>query len=112
MDDALKNLPRLTEEALGPCIRCNSLMLEVGAPLFKRLKMRRCGIDGTEVRKHVGLAMHMGGGATGLALASVLGPKVEPVVVLDDWPEVNVCIDCAGRMTVEELSHLLMEHQS
>lgn len=70
-------------------------LLETELPIFYRLDIAHCGIDGEEVRKHVGLAMTMGGGQNGLVLADVLGPRTEPVVVVGTQKGANVCHSCA-----------------
>lgn len=93
-DDPLNDLPRLPEEALGPCARCGKVMLASGMPIFYRLTVEHCGIDARAVQEKVGLAMMMGGGEAGLALAGIMGPGRDPVVVLDAGA-VNVCMACA-----------------
>ena len=103
----LRDLPRLGEEALGPCVGCKKVILATGSPLFQRVRIQRCGVDANEVRRHVGLAQTIAPGADGLALASVLGPKVEPVVVMSTYV-VNVCNDCA-RKPFEDLLFMAME---
>lgn len=85
---------------MGPCAICNRQLLETGLPIFNRFTVQQCGIDGSEVRKHVGLAMQMGGGVNGLALAGVLGPRVEPVVEVVKHQPVNICHDCGLRTDV------------
>jgi hypothetical protein len=108
MDDALKGLPRLDQAALGPCIKCERVMLATGLPLFARLDVKRCGIDANEVRRHMGLAASMAPGRDGLVLAGIMGPKVEPVVVMSENKGVNVCNDCQQTLTIFELVLLLM----
>ncbi len=103
MADGLDGLPRLGEEALGPCIACGTLMLAGQLPLFLRIDLNRCGIDRSEVDKRVGLAMTFGAGVAGLALAAVMGPKCEPVVITDAHPGLNVCMSCAEQRTLVEL---------
>lgn len=93
MTDALKNLPRLGEEALGPCACCGKLMLEAG-PIFYRVTVKQCGIDAKAVQQRIGLGMMLGGGAAGLALAGVMGSQERPVVVVDD-ATANICLNCA-----------------
>jgi hypothetical protein len=83
-------------------------MLGTGFPLFLRFKVQHCGIDHNEVRRHVGLAQSIAPGTDGLALAAIMGPKVEPVVVMDQYTEVNVCTECAGKLTAEDVHHLVM----
>lgn len=78
-------------------------MLAGQLPLFLRLDLNRCGIDKGEVDKRVGLAMTMGGGAAGLALAGIMGPRCEPVVITDSHPGLNVCMPCAETRTLTEL---------
>lgn len=104
----LENLQRLGVKAMSPCVVCERQMLQTGLPLFHRFKLKRCGIDGDAVRRHVGLAMTMGGGEAGLALASVLGPEPDPVVIMDEHPEFNVCHDCASKTSVEQLLFVMM----
>lgn len=96
MTDPLDNLPKLGAEAMGPCIVCRRQLLETGLPIFFRIEAKQCGIDANAVRKHVGLAMAMGGGRGGLVLADALGPKVEPIVVMDAIAPFNVCHECAS----------------
>lgn len=93
MADPLQDLPRHGEEALGPCALCDRVILATGSPIFSRLTVRQCGVDAQTVRSHVGLAMQLGGGAGGLALASVMGPGVKPVVEVASG-DVNVCGSC------------------
>jgi hypothetical protein len=94
MTAGLEGLPRLPDEALGPCAFCGKLMLEAGSPVFYRVSIRQCGIDAKAVRERVGLAMMMGGGAPGFALSAALGPHEKPVVVLSE-DQLNVCLNCA-----------------
>ena len=96
MTDLVNDLPKLGAEAMGPCVCCGRQLLETGLPIFFRIEAKQCGVDANAVRKHVGLAMAMGGGSAGLALAGVMGPKVEPVVVMDAITPFNVCHDCAA----------------
>lgn len=56
MADPLKDLPRLGDDALGPCAYCEKTVLETGSPIFYRLTVRQCGVDANAVRQHVGLA--------------------------------------------------------
>jgi len=91
----LDKLPHLPVEAMGPCIACGRQLLATELPIFFRISAKQCGIDGSAVRQHVGLAMSMGGGADGLALAGILGPRVEPVIVMDEITAFNVCHGCA-----------------
>lgn len=107
MKDPLEGLPRLGTDALGPCVKCDRVMLAAGSPLFLRFRVQRCGIDRREVDRHVGLAQSIAPGRDGLALASIMGPEPKPVVVMDEYVDANVCADCAARMTAEDL-HLLM----
>jgi hypothetical protein len=97
MVDPLKDLPRLSDEAMGPCIGCGQQLLTTGLPIFTRITLQSCGIDAQAVRQHVGLAMQLGGGRDGLALASVMGPGRKPVIVMGELPAVNVCVMCAQR---------------
>jgi hypothetical protein len=103
MNEELKNLPRLGEDAMGPCAMCGTQLLGTGLPLFYRLEAQRCGIDAKEVQRHVGLAMTMGGGRGGLALASVMGPGVKPVVVMAKPAPFNVCTQCAQNNPLETI---------
>lgn len=97
------NLPRLSDEAMGPCIKCGKQLLETGVPLFIRVHAQRCGLDRAEIQRHVGLAMSMGGGEAGLVLARVMGPGVKPVVVVNNFPAVNVCYGCIDTTTVRDI---------
>lgn len=108
MPDPIKDLPRLDEKAMGPCVCCKRQLLETGFPLFLRLDLKRCGLDANEIRRHCGLAMAMGGGTAGLALAGVLGPGVKPVVVMDAFPAFNVCNECQSKHTLEEIMFRVM----
>jgi hypothetical protein len=111
MDTELK---KLGEEAMGPCACCQRQLLETEFPLFLRIGMKRCGIDAVEVRRHAAFAISMAprdSGRAGLALARVLGPKVEPVVVVDDWPEVNVCRRCSEKHSLDELMLRIMAQE-
>ena len=96
MADELTSLPRLGEDTLGPCADCGKVMLASGAPLFYRITVQQCGIDKQEVQRHVGLAMTMGGGADGLALAGALGPTVKPVIEMQKAVG-NICMLCSGK---------------
>lgn len=93
----LSNLPRLGEDAMSPCVGCGRQLLETGLPIFNRITIEQCGIDGNAVRQHVGLALAMGGGRDGLILADVLGPGVKPVVVVQKHMPVNICHECGMR---------------
>lgn len=108
MVDALKDLPRLDEKAMGPCVCCKRQLLATRFPLFLRLDLKRCGLDADAIRRHCGLANAMGGGTDGLVLASVLGPRVEPVVVMDAFPAVNVCNECQSKHTLSEIMFRVM----
>lgn len=101
----LAKLPRLSDDAMGPCIGCGKQLLATGLPLFSRITIQSCGIDAEAVRRHVGLAMTLGGGRDGLALASVMGPGEKPVIVMDTLQSVNVCVTCSQRtdLTLFEL---------
>lgn len=101
MDKNLADLERLGESALGPCACCDRVMLDTGFPLFFRAKVNRCGIDAQEVRRHVGLAAAIAPGRDGLALASIMGPAVQPVVIMDTF-EFNVCMECSKANTIED----------
>jgi len=101
--DALKDLPRLDDSAMGPCAVCDEQLLNTGFPLFYRLDAKRCAIDANEVRKHVGFAMALGGGQGGLVLASLMGPGVKPVVIMEEPKTFNVCIKCAQTKTLETI---------
>lgn len=92
--DPLKGLSRLGDEALGPCCLCGRVMLETEFPIFYRIRIHHCGIDFNAVRSRVGMAMQLGGGAQGLALASALGPQEKPVVEVSS-KDANVCMSCA-----------------
>ena len=94
--DALKDLPRLESSAMGPCVACGRQLLETGLPIFFRIEAKQCGLDAEAIRRHVGLAMHFGGGGAGLALADAMGPGVKPVIVMDTITPFNVCHDCAS----------------
>lgn len=93
VEEVLAKLPRLGEEVLGECMSCGKLMLETGTIVFYRVTVQQCGIDPKEIGRHAGLAMSMGGGAEGLALASVLGPGVKPAVEIAKGTA-NVCLQC------------------
>jgi len=106
MDDPLKDLPRLGGHAMGPCVICRRQLLETELPIFFRVKAQQCGLDRQEINRHVGLAMAMGGGADGLALAGILGPGVKPVIVMDSITDFNVCHSCAmDRGLVDVIGH-------
>ncbi len=92
----LKDLERLGEDAMAPCVVCHRQLLETGLPVFFRIEAKQCGLDGQEIKKHVGLAMAMGGGVDGLNLAGVLGPRVMPVIVMETITTFNVCHECAS----------------
>ena len=107
--DALKHLTRLGDEALGPCLKCGKVMLGSGLPVFYRVTVEHCGIDKAVIDRHVGLAMTLGGGADGLALASVMGPGEKPVVVLGSGA-VNICGPCSlSWVDFLELAHASLE---
>jgi hypothetical protein len=93
--DPLKDLPRLTDEAMGPCVCCKRQLLETEIPIFYRVEVKHCGLDAREIQRHVGLAMSIAPGRDGLALAGIMGPRVKPVVVMDAHAAFNVCNDCA-----------------
>ncbi|CAN5279302.1 hypothetical protein BH11PSE5_BH11PSE5_30770 [soil metagenome] len=93
--DPLKDLPRLDDTAMGPCVICQRQLLETELPIFFRVEARQCGLDRLEINRHVGLAMQMGGGRDGLALASIMGPGVKPVIVMETITPFNVCHPCA-----------------
>lgn len=93
--DPLRALPKLGAEAMSPCVICRRQLLETELPVFFRVEAKRCGLDRREIERHVGLAMTMGGGAAGLTLASVLGPRVQPVIVMESITTFNVCHSCA-----------------
>ena len=95
MTDPLKDLPRLGDEAMSPCVICQRQLLAAELPIFFRVDASQCGLDRQEINRHVGLAMTMGGGTDGLALASIMGPRVEPVIVMDKISTFNVCHSCA-----------------
>jgi len=95
-NDFMKENPRLGDEALGPCAVCQKPILET-FPIFYRVQVTQCAIDMGEVRRHVGLAQAIAPGADGLQLASILGPKVEPVVVVQGGQPFNVCTPCQNR---------------
>ena len=94
MTDARKDLPRLSDAALGPCFKCGRVMLGTGLPMFYRVTSEQCGIDRDVIDKHVGLAMMFGGGGNGLALAGVMGTGEKPVVVLGSGTA-NLCTSCS-----------------
>lgn len=107
-----RSLPRLSDEAMGPCIKCGKQLLETGVPLFIRVHAQRCGLDRAEIQRHVGLAMAMGGGQNGLVLAGVMGPGVKPVVVVNSFETVNVCYGCIDTTTIRDLELELLERLS
>ena len=95
MDDPFKDLPRLSDEALGPCMACGKVMLGTDSPIFYRITVENCGIDKAVIDKHVGLAMMLGGGSNGLALAGVMGTGEKPVIVMASG-STNLCNDCSS----------------
>lgn len=104
---ALDNEKKLGVDAMGPCHICKRQLLATGLPIFYRVQVSQCALDRTEIQRHVGLAMTMGGGADGLALAGILGPKVEPVAVMFEGATVNVCASCQngpGYLMLAELA--------
>lgn len=111
-DDPLAGLKRLGDDAMGPCAMCKRQLLETGLPVFYRITAAQCGLDAKEIQKHVGLAMAMGGGTDGLALAGIMGPKVEPVVVMNDAGTFNVCHSCAQRHGIELVVMAVAEMQN
>jgi hypothetical protein len=113
LKDPLRDLRRLETEAMGPCVRCKKQLLETAMPLYMRFSAMRCGIDGQAVMRHVGLAMSIAPGADGLALAGVLGPKCEPVIVMDEHKPANVCAMCMTDPTfsVMELCAMIAESE-
>jgi len=92
--DPLADLPRLSAEAAGPCVICRRQMLATGLPIFYRVTVQHCGLDAKAVQQHVGLGMMLGGGASGMALADVMGAHKPPVVVMSSGT-VNLCHACA-----------------
>ena len=99
MADALADLPRLPDEALGPCACCGQVMLRTAVPIFYRVRVQYCGVDLTAINERAGLAQVIAGGrrehlAAGMALAGVMGPGQPPVIIMDSG-EVNVCMACA-----------------
>lgn len=92
--DPLADLPRLGDEALGPCALCDKVILATGMPIFYRLTVQHCGVDAKAVQQRVGLAMAMGGGEGGLALSGIMGARKAPVVEMSKG-QVNVCMACA-----------------
>lgn len=96
MDKELSKLPRLGEDSMSPCACCHRQLLETELPIFYRFEGKQCGIDGEVVKKHIGLAMQMGGGADGLHLASIMGPGTKPVVVMHTGTSFNICQRCMG----------------
>lgn len=92
--DVLKDHPRLPTDAMTPCGACGRQLLETGLPLFLRLRIKSCGIDAKAVRERAGLAMMMGG-AQALPIADVMA-STDPVVVLHDLGDVNICHNCAS----------------
>lgn len=108
MDD----LPKLPVEAMGPCIKCGRQLLETGVPLFIRVEPKRCGIDYSAVSRHVGLAQSMGGGQAGLALAAVLGPQPEPVVIVEQCEAFNICYECIDTATVRDIELEMLRRQA
>lgn len=98
MDDPLNDLPRLSEEALGPCAFCGRTMLQTGLPIFYRFTVQQCGIDASAVRERIALAMMLGGGDTGMALSGAMGGHQKPVVVMSSG-ERNICMSCAQERT-------------
>lgn len=94
-DNPLSAARRHDSSAMGPCFLCGRQILATGVPVFYRVNVEQCGVDMNEVRQHVGLAMAMGGGADGLALAEIMGPRRQPVVVLGEGTQ-NICQQCAA----------------
>lgn len=94
MTGELKNLPRLGDDALGPCSICGKVMLEAGMPVFYRLTVQYCAIDRAAVQERLGLALQMGGGNDGLALAAIMGSRTDPVAVMGSGSG-SLCMSCA-----------------
>jgi hypothetical protein len=94
MMDPLASLERLDSDAMAPCVMCRRQLIETETPVFYRVSVQQCGIDGKTVRRQVGLAMVLGGGRDGLALAGILGPQEKPVVVIHAHSPVNICNAC------------------
>ena len=107
-DDLLKDLPRLGDEALGPCAGCGKVMLGTGLPVFYRITVQHCGVDAKAIQRHVGLAQMMGGGPDGLHLAAIMGPGEKKVVELGKGA-VNVCHQCAPTVTVMQIHAAALE---
>lgn len=96
VDDPLKDLPRLGDEALAECMCCNRLILATEIPVFYRVTVQQCGVDKQVVDQRVGLAMQLGGGRDGLALSAIMGAHKKPVVVMSSPKPQNVCQRCAA----------------
>jgi hypothetical protein len=80
----LDELPRLGDEALGPCAITRKPILAGGSPLFYRITIQQCGIDAQAVRERAGLALMLGGGRDGLVLSGVMGAHKPPVVIISE----------------------------
>lgn len=104
----LDELPRLGADAMAPCVICQRQLLSTELPIFFRVDAKQCGIDANDIRQTVGLATMIGGGnaALGLDLATVLGPRPKPVIVMDEISTFNVCHSCAmDRGLIDVIGH-------
>lgn len=93
-EDPLAGLPRHGPEALGQCALCHRPILQTGLPLFYRVEVIQCGVDAQALQQLGGLAMMMGGGSAGLALASTMGAHADPVVEMGRGAT-NLCMQCS-----------------
>jgi hypothetical protein len=83
---------------------CEKQILET-FPLFFRVKIDRCGVDRNAVMQTVGLAQTIAPGnpRDGLALAHIMGPQPKPVILLDEWETVSICVNCQTTATIDDV---------
>lgn len=89
-EDPLRDRPRLGDEALTPCMLCRRPVTATGTPLFYRLTVQYCGLDGRAIMERGGLAMMLGS----VVLADALGAHAKPVIEMSTGTA-NLCLSCA-----------------
>ena len=105
--DPLRDLPRLGDEALSPCMICRRPITGTGRPVFYRLNVQYCGLHAKAIMERGGLAMMLGS----IVLADAMGAHAAPVVEMTRGTA-NLCLSCAQE-SIERVAlvHQVLEHE-
>lgn len=107
LERILSGMPAIEAREMTPCISCDRALVSTELPLFGRFAIKRAGIDSRAILERVGLC-NIWGNSPGAAVMAEAFAVRPPARVLDVLPEVNVCHECMGKLTVMDLMLITM----